>query len=188
MPFNQFGGGNCTICKSPGTNRSTCPCNPDIDESRYNYNNHPNWINVGPTKRSTKQSSPKKVKRSMLYPNEYTSEFKDHNVKIYRHNEVKQMQQPKKYIDPNLKEYSVKIHKPYDIKLTKYQNETIKSPKKETIKSPKMASPINGKNVSHIPIWQSPEYCKSYIDERKPYVECSYEDWRKCKNCKYMSH
>lgn len=26
----QIGGGNCTICGSPGTNKSTCPCNPAV--------------------------------------------------------------------------------------------------------------------------------------------------------------
>jgi hypothetical protein len=27
--MNQLGGGNCTLCRSPGTNKSTCPLNPD---------------------------------------------------------------------------------------------------------------------------------------------------------------
>jgi hypothetical protein len=39
--MEQYGGVVCSICKSPDTNKSTCPCNPDIPESKHNIDNHP---------------------------------------------------------------------------------------------------------------------------------------------------
>ena len=37
--MNQIGGGNCTLCNSVGTNRSTCPLNPTA--TNKNYKKHP---------------------------------------------------------------------------------------------------------------------------------------------------
>ncbi len=39
MPLLQHGGGNCSICGSPGTNKSTCPWNPDAGVP--NHAKHP---------------------------------------------------------------------------------------------------------------------------------------------------
>lgn len=36
----QYGGGNCSLCHSPGTNKSTCPLNPAV--TNPNYEKHPN--------------------------------------------------------------------------------------------------------------------------------------------------
>ena len=44
--YNQFGGGSCSICDSPGTTRVTCPCNPMA--TKPSYEKHPNWVNVCP--------------------------------------------------------------------------------------------------------------------------------------------
>ncbi len=38
----MYGGGVCSLCKSPGTNKSTCPLNPNIKASQHNWNKHPN--------------------------------------------------------------------------------------------------------------------------------------------------
>jgi hypothetical protein len=61
MLFSQLGGGMCSICKSPGTNKSTCPCNKDAVNK--NYEKHPLWKNCsaqpsGPE--TTKAKSPPK--------------------------------------------------------------------------------------------------------------------------------
>lgn len=37
----QVGAGKCSICSSPGTNSSTCPCNPNISKSKWNLDKHP---------------------------------------------------------------------------------------------------------------------------------------------------
>lgn len=39
--LSQSGGGNCALCGSPGTNRSTCPLNKDIPPERANPAKHP---------------------------------------------------------------------------------------------------------------------------------------------------
>jgi hypothetical protein len=59
--FTQIGAGSCTLCKSMGTNKSTCPCNPNIKNP--NYKNHPNWQDYCPsigntTTKQTKVKSP----------------------------------------------------------------------------------------------------------------------------------
>lgn len=45
-PYQQLGGGTCSICKSEGTTKVTCPCNPQA--SNPNYEKHYNWQNVCP--------------------------------------------------------------------------------------------------------------------------------------------
>jgi hypothetical protein len=57
--FHQFGGGNCGLCRSPNTNKSTCPCNLNV--IRPNYEKHPRWIEVCPMVKSTKVPSTKQV-------------------------------------------------------------------------------------------------------------------------------
>jgi len=38
---HQIGGGNCSLCKSPNTNKSNCPCNPDT--TKPNFEKHYKW-------------------------------------------------------------------------------------------------------------------------------------------------
>jgi hypothetical protein len=44
MNHFQVSAVKCSICGSSGTNRTTCPCNPNVTEP--NYNKHPNWIKI----------------------------------------------------------------------------------------------------------------------------------------------
>lgn len=51
----QIGGGNCTICGSPNTNKSTCPCNPAA--TKPNWEKHPKWINICPEKQTPSKTT-----------------------------------------------------------------------------------------------------------------------------------
>lgn len=42
----QYGGGKCSMCGSPGTNKSTCPMNPNA--SNPNRDTHPLAATVVP--------------------------------------------------------------------------------------------------------------------------------------------
>ena len=44
LNFSQRGGGTCSLCGSPGTTKTTCPCNPEAKNP--NPKKHPNWVNV----------------------------------------------------------------------------------------------------------------------------------------------
>jgi hypothetical protein len=106
--FNQFGGGNCTICKSPNTNKSNCPCNPSA--TNPNFEKHSNWINVCPEKRKSaspiiivkkptipvikKVSLPKKKLTGPFIPKKYENEIIEYpSLKIYK--------SPKKFEKPS---------------------------------------------------------------------------------------
>ena len=39
--YDQIGGGKCSLCGSSGTNKTTCPLNPKISESKMNHKKHP---------------------------------------------------------------------------------------------------------------------------------------------------
>lgn len=68
MNPNLFrGGAKCSICGSPGTNKSTCPCNLTVDKP--NYNKHPNWITICPKRNPatfTQISQPKQKSHSLV--------------------------------------------------------------------------------------------------------------------------
>jgi len=53
----QVGGGNCSLCGSPNTNKSTCPCNPDVINP--NYEKHP-LSKICMDDKLTRQKSPPK--------------------------------------------------------------------------------------------------------------------------------
>jgi hypothetical protein len=36
----MYGAGLCSLCKSPGTNKRTCPLNPNISKEKHNYKKH----------------------------------------------------------------------------------------------------------------------------------------------------
>ncbi len=44
--YEQYGGGNCSLCGSPGTTKSTCPLNPDAKNP--NPDKHPNASEAAP--------------------------------------------------------------------------------------------------------------------------------------------
>lgn len=105
----QIGGANCSICGSTGTNKSTCPCNPNA--TKPNWDKHPNWIKVCPEKKKT--VTPKLVsvkKKKLMGPFEakkYVSEYPA--PKMYK--ELKKPTseadwkeiEPGVWMDPNIK-------------------------------------------------------------------------------------
>lgn len=44
--YYQTGGGNCTLCGSPNTNRSTCPLNSKVAKDKHNPEKHPNAAKI----------------------------------------------------------------------------------------------------------------------------------------------
>jgi len=63
----QWGGGTCSLCNSPGTNKSTCPCNPDV--IKPNFDKHPRWAEFCPGKGANpKKASPTESKASSSKP------------------------------------------------------------------------------------------------------------------------
>jgi hypothetical protein len=60
---SQIGGGTCSLCNSPGTNKTNCPLNPGAKNP--NRKNHPLASGVSPSPRS-KQPSQKITERSFL--------------------------------------------------------------------------------------------------------------------------
>jgi hypothetical protein len=53
----QFGGGSCSLCGSPGTNKSSCPCNPSV--TKPNFAKHPMAKNCSGSKVSPPRASPR---------------------------------------------------------------------------------------------------------------------------------
>jgi len=63
----QIGGGNCSICKSPNTNKSTCPCNPDVVSP--NYKKHPLCLQKNKKNGNKPIITKKSPKKSPLHKN-----------------------------------------------------------------------------------------------------------------------
>lgn len=64
--FPQIGGGKCSICGSPGTNKTTCPCNPQA--TNPNYAKHPNWVETCPGKAPAKALAEAQVASAKAKP------------------------------------------------------------------------------------------------------------------------
>lgn len=58
--YNQIGGGNCTLCGSPGTNKSTCPLNPSA--TNPNAKKHPLAAQLSTTL-TTSRKSPRSISK-----------------------------------------------------------------------------------------------------------------------------
>jgi len=63
----QIGGGNCSICGSPNTNKSTCPCNPDVVSP--NYKKHPLCLQKNKKNGNEPIITKKSPKKSPQYKN-----------------------------------------------------------------------------------------------------------------------
>jgi hypothetical protein len=97
--LDQDGGVACGICRSPGTNKSTCPCNPDV--KKPNFEKHPRWEEFCPNAKGTPtqpkvsppkpQVSPPKPKVSgPCAVEDYVSGFVDYPApKIYKSPKLK---------------------------------------------------------------------------------------------------
>ena len=66
MDNYQIGGGNCSLCGSPGTNKSTCPANPAASNPNYNkhYGHKLPVVAEESARRSAAQSADKAIKQS----------------------------------------------------------------------------------------------------------------------------
>lgn len=83
--FNQYGGGGCTMCGSPNTNRRTCPLNPEAQNK--NALTHPLAHKSGKASKAVKKApaAPKATKKVVKKnPREHEVVFK---IKYERSND-----------------------------------------------------------------------------------------------------
>jgi len=134
----QIGGGNCTLCGSPNTNKSTCPCNPAA--VKPNYEKHPLSITCMDNK-LTKQKSPPKpvvvqksppkpvvVQKSPPKPDIIPTKKQTNIAKKAKKPVLKKVTQ---YEAPEITDYDVEIFNPIEFQRIYTKAPVVKTPGKK---------------------------------------------------------
>jgi hypothetical protein len=168
---SQIGGGKCSICKSEGATKTTCPCNPLAKNK--NFEKHVNWKTICP---DVKQGIKKTAKIIINEPIITKSKIIKNKSPLKKKPEIIKKPITKREIEKEkeIKKEPVIIEKPIT------NREIEKEIKKELVIS---EEPITKKEIEKEikegkALWQTQEFCDWVMNE-KTALEPSvcYPDW-----------